>query len=68
MDKLVRDLSKEERLEKIVKNKNAAFYEGQIRSAEYFIENILPITLGSINSIRSNSKAVVDIPEASFGS
>ncbi len=55
------------RLEKINKNKNAAFYEGQIKSAEYFIENLLPITQGKMASIEANSRAIVDIPEPSFG-
>jgi alkylation response protein AidB-like acyl-CoA dehydrogenase len=55
------------RLEAINKNKNAAFYEGLIRSAQYYIETQLPITLGRMASIEANSKAAVDIPEVSFG-
>jgi len=55
------------RLEIINKNKNAAYYEGLIRSAQYFIETLLPITLGRMASIEANSKAVVEIPEVAFG-
>ena len=51
----------------IGKNKNAAFYDGQVKSAEYFIQSILPATLGKIVSIEAGSKAVVDIPETGFG-
>jgi len=64
---LVGDLEGEARLEKINKNKNAAFYEGQVKSAEYFIQTILPITIGRMASIEAGSKAIVDIPEVSFG-
>jgi alkylation response protein AidB-like acyl-CoA dehydrogenase len=61
------DLEGEARREKIGKNKNAGFYEGQVRSAEYFIQTILPVTLGKMRSIEAGSKAIVEIPEVSFG-
>jgi hypothetical protein len=64
---LLGDLEGEARLEKINKNKNAAFYEGQVKSAEYFIQAILPVTLGKMASIEAGSKAIVEIPEVSFG-
>ncbi|RJP79451.1 MAG: acyl-CoA dehydrogenase [Desulfobacteraceae bacterium] len=64
---IIGDATGEARLEKINKNKNAAFYEGQIQSARHFIETVLPVTIGRMNSIRSNSSAVIDIPEAAFG-
>jgi alkylation response protein AidB-like acyl-CoA dehydrogenase len=67
LEKLVGDAEGDARVEKINKNKNAAFYEGQIKTAEYFIQTILPITLGRMDSIEAGSKAVVEIPEASFG-
>ncbi len=53
--------------ETLRKNKNAAFYDGQIKSAQYFIQSILPATVGRINAIESGCRAVVDIPEAGFG-
>ncbi|MDA3895513.1 MAG: acyl-CoA dehydrogenase [Desulfobacteraceae bacterium] len=64
---LLGDLEGEARLEKINKNKNAAFYEGQVKSAEYFIQAILPVTLGKMASIEAGSKAIAEIPEVSFG-
>ncbi|MBA4368340.1 MAG: acyl-CoA dehydrogenase [Desulfobacterium sp.] len=67
LNNLIGDATGEDRLEKINKNKNAAFYEGQIQSARHFIETVLPVTIGRMNSIQSNSSAVVDIPEAAFG-
>lgn len=64
---LVGDAEGDARLEKIVKNKNAAFYNGLIKSAEYFIQTVLPVTLGRMDSIEGGCKAVVEIPEVSFG-
>jgi hypothetical protein len=49
------------------KSKEAAFYEGQIQSATYFINAILPIALGRMAAIRSVDPAVVQMPEAGFG-
>ena len=50
-----------------VKSKDAAFYEGQIQSAAYFVNAILPVTLGRMAAIQSVDPAVVQIPEAGFG-
>lgn len=49
------------------KNKEAAFYEGQIQSARYFINAILPVTLGKMKAIDGVDAAAIDIPEESFG-
>ncbi|MFZ2632558.1 MAG: acyl-CoA dehydrogenase [Desulfosalsimonadaceae bacterium] len=64
---LVGDLAGDARLEVINKNKNAAFYEGQVQTARFFIQTVLPVTSGKMKSIETNCKAVVDMPEASFG-
>ncbi|MBU0991687.1 MAG: acyl-CoA dehydrogenase [Proteobacteria bacterium] len=68
LDKLVGNTKGDEQNKIIETNKNAAFYAGQIKSAEYFIQAILPITVGRMNAIESGSRAVVDILEPSFGS
>ena len=47
--------------------KDAAFYAGQLKSAEYFIQSILPITNGRMDAIKADCSAVVDIADASFG-
>ena len=67
LEKIVGDAQGNARLEKIQKNKNAAFYEGQLKSAEYFIQSILPITHGRMNVIEKGNSAMVEIPEVSFG-
>ncbi len=66
LEKLLKGLDKEEKNKKILKNKEAAFYQGQFKTAEYFIETILPITMGKIDSIRSNKTAILVMPESSF--
>ncbi|MBU1169415.1 MAG: acyl-CoA dehydrogenase [Proteobacteria bacterium] len=48
------------------KKKDRVFYIGQMKSAEFFIESILPITLGKMNAILKTSQAAVDIPEEAF--
>jgi len=54
--------------EKAGKNKEIAFYSGQIRTAEYFITSRLPVTTGLMNAIAGGGRAVVDIHEDAFGS
>ncbi len=48
------------------KRKDRAFYEGQIRTAEFFMKNLLPVTLGKMEVILSGSSVAVDIPEDAF--
>ena len=49
------------------KSKDIAFYEGQIKSAEFFIYSLLPITLGKMNGILKGNDSAVAISEAAFG-
>jgi alkylation response protein AidB-like acyl-CoA dehydrogenase len=49
------------------KGKDAAFYEGQVKSAEFFTQTLLPVTLGKMEAILSASSVAVDIPEDAFG-
>jgi hypothetical protein len=55
------------RLKAAAKSKDAAFYEGQIQSAAYFVNAILPIAHGRMAAIKSVDPAVVQMPEAGFG-
>jgi len=56
-----------QKLEKGPKKKDAAFYQGQLKSAEFFITSILPITMGKMNAILTTNGAAVEISEDSFG-
>ncbi|HMA66685.1 MAG TPA: acyl-CoA dehydrogenase C-terminal domain-containing protein, partial [Desulfosalsimonadaceae bacterium] len=48
------------------KKKDVPFYEGQVKSLEFFVYTVLPTTLGKMNSILTTNGAAVEIDEASF--
>jgi hypothetical protein len=48
-------------------NKKNAFYHGQIKSAEYYILNVLPVTAGKIRGVIEGGCAMVDITDMAFG-
>jgi hypothetical protein len=52
---------------KVAKNKDAAFYDGQLKAAEFFIHSMLPATMGKMNAIAASNPAAIDIDERSFG-
>ncbi len=47
--------------------KDIEFYEGQLKSAQFFINTVLPVSRGKMDMILSNDSSVVDISEAAFG-
>ena len=49
------------------KKKDIAFYEGQVKSADYFIGVMLPLTRGKMNAILAGNDAVNAISEDAFG-
>jgi hypothetical protein len=56
-----------ERLASGAAGKDAGFYEGQLKSLEFFIQSILPVTLGKMDAVRACGSAAVDIADESFG-
>jgi len=48
-------------------NRQAAFYDGQIKTARFFIRSLLPVTHGRIQAIVNAESAAVDIDERAFG-
>ena len=66
-DALAGSLDPKARHAKATENKETAFYEGQVQSARYFINAILPITMGRMNAIEAGDSAVIEIPELAFG-
>jgi hypothetical protein len=67
LEKLINTLEGEKRTEKREKDKNAAFYDGQIQSTHYFINAVLPIALGRLAAVRTGDNAVLEITERGFG-
>jgi len=56
-----------QKLETGVKKKDQAFYEGQLKSVQYFTQAVLPVTMGKMDAIMTTSSAAVDISEDGFG-
>ncbi len=48
------------------KKKDIPFYDGQLKSAQFFTSTVLPTTLGKMNAILAADSAAMDIDEASF--
>eukprot|EP00767_Chilomastix_cuspidata_P006073 gnl/Chilomastix_cuspidata/6379.p2 GENE.gnl/Chilomastix_cuspidata/6379~~gnl/Chilomastix_cuspidata/6379.p2 ORF type:complete len:605 (+),score=14.05 gnl/Chilomastix_cuspidata/6379:189-2003(+) len=48
------------------KKKDDVFYNGLIKSAQYFINSVLPVTFGKMESILAADAATIEIEEASF--
>lgn len=55
------------RREAAEKNKDVAFYDGQVRTADFFICSVLPQALGTMEAIKNSCSAAVEIAERSFG-
>jgi len=68
LEGLVGSLDPEARGKKATESRKAAFYEGVLQTAIYYINSVLPITTGKMNAIKAGDSAIVDMPEASFGS
>jgi hypothetical protein len=49
------------------KKKDKAFYEGQIKSAEFFIKSEMPVSLGKMSAIETATAAAIDIADEGFG-
>jgi hypothetical protein len=67
LNDIVGGLTGPARANKIAKSKEAAFYDGQLQTATYFINAILPVTLGKMEAIAASDGSTVSIHEASFG-
>ncbi len=50
------------------KKKDKPFYEGILKSLDYFVETKLPVTMGRMNALMKTSGAAVEIDDASFPS
>ena len=50
------------------KKKDIAFYEGQIKTAEFYIRTMIPGSMGRMEGIIDQSSAAMDIADEGFGS
>ncbi|RJR41999.1 MAG: acyl-CoA dehydrogenase [Desulfobacteraceae bacterium] len=49
------------------KGRDTAFYKGQVKSAQFYIDTVLPVVNGRMQSIQAASPAAMEIEEESFG-
>ncbi|MDM8538001.1 acyl-CoA dehydrogenase [Desulfobacterales bacterium HSG17] len=56
-----------EKLELKPKKKDLEFYSGLLKSAQFFINTVLPVSRGKMDVIIANDTTVNDISEAAFG-
>ena len=49
------------------KKKDLDYYRGIIKTAEFYIHNLLPATSGKMSAIHHQDPAVIDIPDTCFG-
>jgi hypothetical protein len=67
LEKLAKSQDLEQMKEKAETNKDAAFYYGQIKTAEFFIMTLLPVTMGKLDAIEAGNSACLEIPETALG-
>ncbi|MCP3943784.1 MAG: acyl-CoA dehydrogenase [Desulfobacteraceae bacterium] len=48
------------------KKKDEAFYQGQVKTAEYFITWVLPATMGKMEALQGNIPSIMAMPDAAF--
>ncbi len=49
-----------------VKKKDEEFYQGQIKTAEFYITTLFPAVMGKMDGVQALSKAVMEMPEGAF--
>ncbi|MBI9074166.1 MAG: acyl-CoA dehydrogenase [Desulfatibacillum sp.] len=55
------------KIEKQKKQQEKDYYEGQVKTAEFFIFNMIPVTLGKMDSINITNTAALEISDSCFG-
>ena len=67
LSKILDGADDKQKKEKLEKNKDAAFYHGQVQTARYFINSILPMTAGRMDAVQIMDPAPIVMTEAAFG-
>ncbi len=48
------------------KKKDVAFYQGQVKTAEYFITYVLSSTMGKMEALKTNIPSIMEMPDDAF--
>jgi hypothetical protein len=62
-----KNIRSKNRVSFIKENSEAAFLDGKVQSAKFFIGNILPITGGKLEAVKWGDRSAWEIAEESFG-
>jgi Acetyl-CoA dehydrogenase C-terminal like len=57
---------REDRASLVERNPEAAFLEGKISTARYYIGRLLPIVAGKVEALKQKETSPLDIPDAGF--
>ncbi len=49
------------------KKKDKAYYEGMIQTASFYVYNVLPVSIGKMNTIMTCNSSALEIEDACFG-
>jgi Tfp pilus assembly protein PilX len=64
---LWRALTASTRISATPREKDLAFYEGQIKTADFFISNELQATIGKMNAVADGCSAAIEISDEGVG-
>lgn len=67
LEKIVGSLDPVERIQQAAVDKEVAFYEGVLQTAKFYINVVVPVTVGMMTAIQSGDTAILEISEASLG-
>ena len=56
-----------QKLDAGAKKKDKDFYEGQLKTADFFIQTMLPAAMGKMDAIAKNNSSAIEISDAAFG-
>jgi len=65
--KILKNLDEDKKKEKVAKHKDAPFYHGQVKTASYFINDILPVACGKMDAVNTLDSAIADMTDSAFG-
>ena len=67
LEKIAGSLDRSKRMQLAGVNKEAAYYEGVLQTAKFYMNVMIPVTIGKMIAIESCDTAILDIPEVALG-
>lgn len=67
LTKIMKNVDEDKKKEKLAKHKDAVFFHGQVMTASYFINDILPVASGKMDAISTLDSSIANMNDAAFG-